>query len=82
MRRRHLKVKILTNSKAMDSIAAEQSVLHSRRHAIVQTLFVFLLGTTTARAQGHGAKDFSAMVDVVCDNSDIAKPRFASATKA
>jgi 4-hydroxybutyrate dehydrogenase/sulfolactaldehyde 3-reductase len=37
---------------------------------------------SVARAQGHGAKDFSAMVDVVCDNSDIQKPRFASAAKA
>lgn len=34
---------------------------------------------SVARAQGHGAKDFSAMVDVVCDNADIAKPRFAKA---
>jgi 4-hydroxybutyrate dehydrogenase/sulfolactaldehyde 3-reductase len=32
---------------------------------------------SVARAQGHGSKDFSAMVDVVCDNSDITKPRFA-----
>lgn len=37
---------------------------------------------TVARAQGHGAKDFSAMVDVLCDNSDITKPRFASTATA
>jgi 4-hydroxybutyrate dehydrogenase/sulfolactaldehyde 3-reductase len=37
---------------------------------------------TLARAQGHGAKDFSAMVDVVCDNSNIEKPRFAAAITA
>jgi len=36
---------------------------------------------SVARAQGYGAKDFSAMVDVVCDNSDIAKPRFASVAR-
>jgi 4-hydroxybutyrate dehydrogenase/sulfolactaldehyde 3-reductase len=35
-----------------------------------------------ARAQGHGAKDFSAMVDVLCDNSDIQKPRFAASPRA
>ena len=28
-----------------------------------------------ARAQGYGAKDFSAMVDVLCDLAGIAKPR-------
>ncbi|HEY9225844.1 MAG TPA: NAD-binding protein, partial [Gemmatimonadaceae bacterium] len=28
-----------------------------------------------ARAQGHGAKDFSAMVDVLCDLAAIEKPR-------
>jgi 4-hydroxybutyrate dehydrogenase/sulfolactaldehyde 3-reductase len=37
---------------------------------------------SAARAQGHGAKDFSAMVDVLCDLADIEKPRFASATRA
>ena len=37
---------------------------------------------SVARARGYGAKDFSAMADVVCDNADIAKPRFASATNA
>ncbi len=30
---------------------------------------------TTARAQGHGAKDFSAMVDVLCDLAGIDRPR-------
>jgi len=30
---------------------------------------------SAARAQGYGAKDFSAMVDVLCDGAGIAKPR-------
>ena len=30
---------------------------------------------SAARAQGYGAKDFSAMVDVLCDAAGIAKPR-------
>lgn len=30
---------------------------------------------STARARGFGAKDFSAMVDVLCDLADIEKPR-------
>jgi 4-hydroxybutyrate dehydrogenase/sulfolactaldehyde 3-reductase len=33
---------------------------------------------SSARAHGHGAKDFSAMVDVLCDNAGIEKPRLAS----
>jgi 4-hydroxybutyrate dehydrogenase/sulfolactaldehyde 3-reductase len=32
---------------------------------------------SSARAQGHGAKDFSAMVDVLCEAASIRKPRFA-----
>jgi 4-hydroxybutyrate dehydrogenase/sulfolactaldehyde 3-reductase len=32
---------------------------------------------SAARASGHGAKDFSAMVDVLCDAAGIARPRFA-----
>jgi 4-hydroxybutyrate dehydrogenase / sulfolactaldehyde 3-reductase len=30
---------------------------------------------TTARAQGHGGKDFSAMVDILCQMASITKPR-------
>jgi 4-hydroxybutyrate dehydrogenase/sulfolactaldehyde 3-reductase len=30
---------------------------------------------TSARAEGSGAKDFSAMVDVLCDRVSIARPR-------
>lgn len=30
---------------------------------------------TTARSRGFGSKDFSAMVDALCDLADIAKPR-------
>jgi 4-hydroxybutyrate dehydrogenase/sulfolactaldehyde 3-reductase len=30
---------------------------------------------TAARAQGYGAKDFSAMVDVLCELAQIEKPR-------
>ncbi|MEP6766282.1 MAG: NAD(P)-binding domain-containing protein [Gemmatimonadaceae bacterium] len=37
---------------------------------------------TLARAQGHGGKDFSAMVDVVCDLADIEKPRFSATNKS
>jgi len=32
---------------------------------------------SSARAQGHGSKDFSAMVDVACELGAITKPRFA-----
>jgi 4-hydroxybutyrate dehydrogenase / sulfolactaldehyde 3-reductase len=32
---------------------------------------------TTARARGFGARDFSAMVDVLCDLAGIEKPRLA-----
>ena len=35
---------------------------------------------SAARGQGHGGKDFSAMVDVACDLAAIAKPRFAQPT--
>jgi 4-hydroxybutyrate dehydrogenase/sulfolactaldehyde 3-reductase len=31
---------------------------------------------SSARAQGHGGKDFSAMVDVLCEMASITKPRF------
>jgi 4-hydroxybutyrate dehydrogenase/sulfolactaldehyde 3-reductase len=31
---------------------------------------------SAARAQGHGGKDFSAMVDVLCEAASITKPRF------
>jgi 4-hydroxybutyrate dehydrogenase/sulfolactaldehyde 3-reductase len=31
---------------------------------------------STARATGSGGKDFSAMVDVLCDRASIARPRF------
>lgn len=31
---------------------------------------------SNARASGSGAKDFSAMVDVLCDRASIARPRF------
>jgi 4-hydroxybutyrate dehydrogenase/sulfolactaldehyde 3-reductase len=31
---------------------------------------------STARARGFGAKDFSAMVDALCDLAGIEKPRF------
>jgi 4-hydroxybutyrate dehydrogenase/sulfolactaldehyde 3-reductase len=30
---------------------------------------------STARAQGQGAKDFSAMVDVLCDLAQVTRPR-------
>jgi 4-hydroxybutyrate dehydrogenase/sulfolactaldehyde 3-reductase len=30
---------------------------------------------STARGQGHGARDFSAMVDVLCELAHVAKPR-------
>ena len=30
---------------------------------------------SAARSQGHGGKDFSAIVDVLCDNAGILKPR-------
>ena len=33
---------------------------------------------SAARSQGHGAKDFSAMVDVACDLAAIDRPRFAA----
>jgi len=33
---------------------------------------------STARGRGYGAKDFSAMVDVLCDLADIPKPRLVS----
>ncbi|RYX99423.1 MAG: NAD(P)-dependent oxidoreductase [Bradyrhizobiaceae bacterium] len=33
---------------------------------------------STARARGFGGKDFSAMVDVLCDLASIAKPRLKS----
>ena len=33
---------------------------------------------SSARAHGHGAKDFSAMVDVLCENAGIDKPRLSS----
>jgi len=33
---------------------------------------------SAARAQGHGSKDFSAMVDVLCDLASIDKPRLTS----
>ena len=32
---------------------------------------------SAARAQGYGAKDFSAMVDVLCESARIEKPRLA-----
>src|SRR5262249_35431629 len=32
---------------------------------------------SAARAQGHGAKDFSAMVDVLCDLASIDRPRLS-----
>jgi 4-hydroxybutyrate dehydrogenase / sulfolactaldehyde 3-reductase len=32
---------------------------------------------SAARGQGHGGKDFSAMVDVLCDLVDVPKPRLA-----
>ena len=32
---------------------------------------------SAARAQGHGAKDFSAMVDVLCDLASIERPRLS-----
>jgi 4-hydroxybutyrate dehydrogenase / sulfolactaldehyde 3-reductase len=32
---------------------------------------------SAARAQGYGGKDFSAMVDVLCESASIAKPRFS-----
>ncbi|MGH7615807.1 MAG: NAD(P)-dependent oxidoreductase [Gemmatimonadaceae bacterium] len=31
---------------------------------------------SSARAQGYGGKDFSAMVDVLCESASIKKPRF------
>jgi 4-hydroxybutyrate dehydrogenase/sulfolactaldehyde 3-reductase len=34
---------------------------------------------SSARAHGHGGKDFSAMVDVLCENAGIEKPRLPSA---
>jgi len=37
---------------------------------------------SAARGQGHGGKDFSAMVDVACDLVAIAKPRFAAQSTA
>jgi len=37
---------------------------------------------SAARGQGHGGKDFSAMVDIACDLGAIAKPRFAAQPKA
>jgi len=33
---------------------------------------------SSARARGYGPKDFSAMVDVLCESAGIDKPRFAS----
>jgi len=30
---------------------------------------------SSARSQGHGGKDFSAVVDVLCENAGIKKPR-------
>ena len=33
---------------------------------------------SAARAGGHGARDFSAIVDVLCDGSGIARPRLKS----
>jgi 4-hydroxybutyrate dehydrogenase/sulfolactaldehyde 3-reductase len=33
---------------------------------------------SSARAQGFGGKDFSAMVDVLCEMASIEKPRFVS----
>lgn len=30
---------------------------------------------SAARSQGHGAKDFSAVVDILCDGAGIARPR-------
>jgi 4-hydroxybutyrate dehydrogenase/sulfolactaldehyde 3-reductase len=33
---------------------------------------------STARGQGHGGKDFSAMVDILCDLAAIEKPRLVS----
>src|SRR5262245_6832875 len=33
---------------------------------------------STARASGSGGKDFSAMVDVLCDRASISRPRFQS----
>jgi 4-hydroxybutyrate dehydrogenase/sulfolactaldehyde 3-reductase len=33
---------------------------------------------STARASGSGGKDFSAMVDVLCDRASIARPRFSN----
>jgi 4-hydroxybutyrate dehydrogenase/sulfolactaldehyde 3-reductase len=32
---------------------------------------------SAARAEGHGAKDFSAMVDVLCDRAGITRPRLS-----
>jgi 4-hydroxybutyrate dehydrogenase/sulfolactaldehyde 3-reductase len=32
---------------------------------------------SAARSEGHGGKDFSAMVDVLCDRAGITKPRLA-----
>jgi 4-hydroxybutyrate dehydrogenase / sulfolactaldehyde 3-reductase len=34
---------------------------------------------SVARSQGHGAKDFSAVVDVLCDNAKIERPRLKQA---
>ena len=33
---------------------------------------------SAARSQGHGDKDFSAVVDILCDLAGIAKPRLLS----
>jgi 4-hydroxybutyrate dehydrogenase/sulfolactaldehyde 3-reductase len=33
---------------------------------------------SSARQQGHGGKDFSAMVDVLCDLAEIEKPRLTT----
>lgn len=35
---------------------------------------------STARSSGHGGQDFSAMVDVLCDNAGIARPRLTAPT--
>ena len=37
-------------------------------------------GLSVARARGWGKKDFSALVDALCDNSGIDRPRFKSST--
>ena len=33
---------------------------------------------SAARGQGHGSKDFSAMVDVLCDLVSIERPRLTT----